>query len=80
MSCILVRNQIGVSNRKSKVDGPMRCHEGYQELSEAEVVQNLDTMLRCLERGDFDPEAGRLVVIVLLAAWSRELSYSCHPT
>jgi hypothetical protein len=53
--------------------------EGYQELSEAEVVQKLDTMLRCLECGDFDPEAGRLVVIVLLAAWSRELSYLCCP-
>jgi hypothetical protein len=72
-----------VSDCETKVDCPIQrpsaMREGYQELSEAEVVQKLDTMLRCLECGDFDPEAGRLVVIVLLAAWSRELSYLCCP-
>lgn len=36
--------------------------------STAEVVQNLDTMLPCLERGDFDLEHRRLVVLALLVA------------
>ena len=42
------------------------------ELSEVEVVQDLDTMLRCLDCGDFDLEPRRLVVIALLVAWSKE--------
>ena len=66
MLCNLVRAQIGVSDRQTSCS--VRCHESYQKLSEAEVAQGLHRMLRCLDRGDFDPDPGRLDVIVVLDA------------